>query len=193
MKKIFFFSNNSDKVKEIKNLFKDLSINFFSLNDFNIKYVPKENGSSFSENAKIKSEFGFNQTQIPCFADDSGICIEALNWKPNIFSKRYIQSFKNKKDCFSKIIETVRKTGKRKAYFQTSICYTLNKNHHIVFEGKVSGRISNKIIGKKGFGYDPIFIPDGEIKTYSQMSLKEKSLISHRGIATNKFISFLFD
>ena len=98
MKRILFFSNNENKVKEIKNLFNDFNISVLSLNDFNINISPKENGRSFSENAKIKSIFGYRKTNIPSFADDSGICIEALKWKPDITSKRFIQGFKKSSD-----------------------------------------------------------------------------------------------
>ena len=83
------------------------------------------------------------------------------------------------------------KTSKTRAYFETSICYTPNQNYHIVFIGRVMGKITNKISGTKGFGYDPIFIPDGHSKTFGEMNIKEKNLFSHRGIAINKFISFL--
>jgi len=193
LKRILFFSNNENKVKEIKNLFNDFNISVLSLNDFNINISPKENGRSFSENAKIKSIFGYRKTNIPSFADDSGICIEALKWKPDITSKRFIQGFKKSSDCFKYIIDKVNKTGKNKAYFQTSICYTLKNNYHIVFEGRVWGTISRKIMGVRGFGFDPIFIPSGYKKTFGQMTIHEKNLISHRSIATNKFLGFLIN
>ncbi len=191
MKKILFFSKNNSKIKEVKKIFKRSSINFFSLVDFDLTKTPKENGSSFAENAKIKSLYGFSKTQVPCFADDSGICIEALNWKPNIKSKRFIESFKNNDDCFRYIIDRVLKTGKERANFQTAICYTIKKNHHIVFSGMVAGKISKRVRGKKNFGYDPIFIPDGFSKTFGEMNMLEKNIFSHRSIAINKLINFL--
>ena len=191
MKKILFFSNNLNKIKEIKSLFKELDIKVLTPKDFNLFNEPKENGSSFAENAKIKSSFGYENIKLPCFADDSGICIEALEWKPNIFSRRYIDSFESHNACFKNIIKEVKNTKKIKAYFKTSICLTLNVNYHIVFEGQINGRISLKKLGKNGFGYDPIFIPEGYVKTFAEMNNKEKNLISHRNIAIRKLSNFL--
>ena len=188
---ILFFSNNKGKVKEVKNLFKETNINILSLSEIGIKNEPVEYGKTFFENAKIKSCYGFNETGIPCFADDSGICIEALNWKPEIHSRNFIDSFSNNNECFNYIIKQVNKTGKKRAYFKTCICYTIKKNTNIYFEGTIKGNISGKILGDNGFGYDPIFKPDGFKKTFGQMTRVEKNLLSHRSIALNKLINFL--
>ena len=193
MNKIFFFSNNIGKQKEIKTLFKKFGINIFFPKDFKITHEPKEVGYSFAENAKIKSLFGYEKAHIPCFADDSGISIEALGWKPNIMSKRFIDSFKNSTECFNYIIKKTKQSGKIKAYFKTSICYTFEKNYHVLFEGKIEGIISGKIKGKNGFGYDPIFLPNGSLKTFGEMTDMEKNSHSHRSIAINKLINFLFN
>ncbi len=190
METYLFFSNNIDKIREIKSLTNYLKIKIVSPADFGFKQEPLETGKSFSENAKIKSLFAFNKLKVPSFADDSGICIEALNWKPNIYSKRFIENFKNKNDCLRHIIRKTAKTKKFRAYFKTSISLTLSANYHIIFEGRVDGTISRKIIGKHGFGYDPIFIPNGERKTFAQMKIFEKNLISHRSIALAKLINF---
>mgnify|MGYP001349625492 CR=1 FL=1 len=175
MKKILFYSNNKNKILEIRNLFKNIPIKIFSPKDFNLNFEPNEIGESFAHNAKIKSEFGNKKVNIPCFADDSGICIEALNWKPDIYSKNFINSFKNNHDCFEYIFNKVKKSRKNKAYFKTSICMTTKKSHHIVFEGKVNGTISLKSTGGNGFGYDPIFIPEGYTKTFSEIKTKHKN------------------
>ena len=193
LKKLLFFSNNKNKIVEINHLFKNYKLKIISPNDFNFFNDPKEIGNSFAENAKIKSLYGYKNFQIACFAEDSGICIEALNWKPGIYSKRFLNKYKNKVECFEDIINNVKATGKSKAYFQTSVCLTLKQNYHIVFEGKVYGTISFKIKGKSGFGYDPIFIANNELETFSQMSQIRKNKISHRSIAINKLINFLFN
>ena len=114
----------------------------------------------------------------------------------NFFNKGYkclliINSFGNERKCFEYILDKVNKTSKNKAYFQTSVCLTLKQNYHVVFEGKVFGTISQKIKGEGGFGYDPIFIPDGNLVTYSQMNKAQKNKISHRSIAIKKLINFL--
>ncbi len=193
MNKIIFFSNNISKQKEIASLFEKVDVELFYPKMFNLKIEPKEIGNSFAENAKIKSLFGFTKTKIPCFADDSGICIEALGWKPNIKSKRYIDNFRNRDECFRYIINKTKKNKTSKAFFQTSISYTIKNNYHILFSGKIHGRISNKALGKNGFGYDPIFIPDGCKKTFGEMLSKEKNSYSHRAIAINKLVSFLIN
>ena len=191
MKEILFFSNNKGKIKEISDLLKKHSFKVLSLNNFKGKYDVQENGNSFSENAKKKSMFGFEKFNIPCISDDSGICFEALNWKPGIHSKRFLKSFKNDKDCFNYILETASRKSKLKAYFKSSISFTYKKNYHIIFEGRVDGTVSNKILGKEGFGYDPIFIPNGHTKTFGEIKENQKNKISHRSIAVNKLIGFL--
>ncbi len=191
MKEILFFSNNYNKVEEIKKLFSLISIKILSLNDFSLEKEPKEKGLSFAENAKLKSEFGFREVGIPCFADDSGICIEALKNKPGVFSKRFINNFKNKNDCFKYIQKKTNHKKNYKAYFKTSICLTTKESHNIVFEGVINGTISKNILGSNGFGYDPIFIPDGFNKTFAEMNIVRKNSISHRSIAINKLINFL--
>ncbi len=191
MKKILFFSNNINKVNEIKKILNNSNIEIVSPQEFNLNFIPKENGKSFAENAKIKSTYGFKELKIPCVADDSGISIEALGWRPNIHSRNFIEKFQNKEECLKYIINKAQTTGKRKAFFQTYICYTLKKNYNICFKGEIRGRISDKILGKRGFGYDPIFIPEGSLKSFGEMSSFEKNLLSHRAIAIKKFISFL--
>ena len=191
MNKIFFLTNNKNKIREIKNLLKDISLNVLTPSDIQLKHEPKEIGKTFEENAKIKSTYGFNKSNLPCFADDSGICIEAFNWKPNVLSKNFIESYKNKNECFKHIINKVLKKNKHKAYFQTSICYTLEKDYHIIFNGRVDGRISDRVCGKNGFGYDPIFIPENYNKTFGELSINQKNKISHRSIAITKFVNFI--
>ena len=191
MKKLLFYSNNKNKISEITNLFKNISIKILSPKDFNLNFEPNEIGSSFAQNAKIKSEFGNKKVNIPCFADDSGICIEALNWKPGIYSRDFIKSFKNNHDCFRYVISKVKKSRKYKAYFKSSICLTTQKNHHIVFEGKVNGTISLRSVGGNGFGYDPIFIPLNKKLTFGEISPMKKYKIDHRYQAFKKIKKFL--
>ncbi len=191
MKQLLFFSNNKNKIFEIKKIFKKANLKLLSLSDVEIKNEPKENGQTFEENAKIKSDYGFNNTGIPCFADDSGICIEALNWKPGVRSKRFLNSFKNNEACFKSIIKSSRKNGKLNVYFKTSISLSINNIQNIVFNGKIDGIISKEVKGGFGFGYDPIFIPKYYKKTLAELSTKEKNEISHRSIAVTKLINFL--
>ncbi len=193
MKNLLFFSNNSKKILEVRNIFNNKEIKIYNLNTFKKIKEPDENGNSFAENAKIKSNFGLKNFKLACFADDSGICIKALKDKPGIKSKRFLEKFKNTKNAFEYIITNVIKKNNDKAFFKTSICLSLKKNYHIVFEGIISGKISTEPKGLNGFGYDPIFIPDGYKKTFAEMTNAEKNRISHRKIALRKMESFLFN
>ena len=191
MGRLLFFSNNKNKIIEIKKIFDKFNLQLLSLTDVGISDEPAEIGQTFEENAKIKSDYGFNKTGIPCFADDSGICIESLNWKPGVYSKRFLNDFRKKEVCFKSIIKSINKNGKKNAYFKTSISLTINNNQNIVFNGKINGKISGQIKGGFGFGYDPIFIPQDYNKTLAELSTKEKNEISHRSIAVTKLINFL--
>ena len=191
MRKLLFFSNNKNKTIEIKKIFKKFKLEILSLSDLDISDEPKESGQTFEENAKIKSDYGFNKTGFPCFADDSGICIESLNWKPGVLSKRFLNNFKSNQACFESIIESTKKNNKQNAYFNTSISLTIKNNQNIIFNGKIDGKISEQAKGRFGFGYDPIFIPKNYNKTLAELSIKEKNEISHRSIAVTKLINFL--
>ena len=193
MKNLLFFSNNNKKILEVKKIFNCRDIKIHNLSRFVKIKEPNENGLSFAENAKIKSSFGLKNFNIPCFADDSGLCVEALKNKPGIKSKRFLDKFKTKLNAFEYIINRVIKAKNSTAFFKTEICLSIKKNHHIVFEGKIAGRISEKPRGLNGFGYDPIFIPDGYKKTFGEMGIREKNKISHRKIALDKMESFLFN
>ena len=191
MKEIIFFSNNKNKIKEISNLFIKFNYKLLSLNDFKNTESPIENGKTFKDNAKIKSIYGYKKFNKLCFADDSGICIDALNGAPGINSKKYLESEKNKNTTLNKIISMAKNKDRYKAFFETSICLTLNINKQIFFTGRVHGKISLKIRGNHGFGYDPIFIPNGMNLTFSEMTIYQKNLLSHRAIAIKKLSKYL--
>ena len=191
MRQLLFFSNNKNKIIEIKKIFKKFDLKLLSLNDLNISNEPEETGKTFEENAKIKSDYGFNKTGIPCFADDSGICIESLNWKPGVLSKRFLNNFKSNEACFESIIKSTKKNSKQNAYFKTSISLSVKDSQNVIFNGKIDGKISEQAKGRFGFGYDPIFIPKNCNKTLAELSTKEKNEISHRSIAVTKLLNFL--
>ena len=192
MKDILFFSHNQKKIIEVKQIFKDSRIKVFDLNSFEKIKEPRETGNTFASNAKIKSKYGQKVFNIPCFADDSGFCVEALKNNPGVKSKRFLEKFSNKKKAFEYIISNVIEKKNNKAFFVTAICLTLKDNHHIVFLGRVNGTVSLKPKGTNGFGYDPIFVPENYTRTFAEMSLEEKNIISHRKIAITKLKSFLF-
>ena len=192
MKKLLFFSHNQNKIIEINQIFKSKKIIIQNLNSYQKIKDPVEKGKSFAENAKIKSEYGQKIFNIPCFADDSGFCVEALNNDPGIKSKRFLEKFTSKKESFDYIISKVIKKKNNKAFFMSAISLSLNKGHHIIFLGKINGKVSLKPKGENGFGYDPIFIPENYNQTFAEMKPNEKNKISHRKLAITKLKSFLF-
>ena len=191
MKKLIFFSKNNNKINEVKTFFGKNKINILSLADFSNFNSPKENGATFEKNAEIKALFGFNKFNIPCFADDSGICIRALNDLPGVKSKRYLEKNGGAEKTLNLIINTVKEKKIYVAYFKTSLSLILDHKKKYFFSGIVKGKISTKLLGKNGFGYDPIFIPEGHNQTFAEMSLEEKNQISHRYLALKKLKGFL--
>ncbi len=190
MKKIIFFSHNNNKIKEIKKLFKSTKFNILTLHNFPNIAAPKETGSTFEENANIKSSYGYKKIKLPCFADDSGICINALDGFPGIKSKRFLKENDDHKKTFKSIIDKTKELSNFDAYFQTSVSLTF-ENKSIFFKGVIRGKISSEPRGRYGFDYDPIFIPKGYEKTFAEISLEEKNKISHRARAINKLKKFL--
>ena len=191
MREIVFFSNNQNKINEISNLFLKFNLKLLTLNDFENIISPEEIGKSFKDNAKIKSVYGLKKFNKYCFADDSGICIEALNGGPGVCSKQYLESKTNKNVVLNKIITKAKNLNNFKAFFETTICLSLNDKKQLFFTSRIHGRISDKILGEQGFGYDSIFIPRGNQFTFAEMNLEQKNLISHRSIAINKLMKYL--
>ena len=190
MKKIIFFSHNDNKIKEVKKLFEETGIDILTLHNFPNILEPKETGSTFEENAKIKSSYGYKKIGLPCFADDSGICISAFDNFPGIESKRFLKKNNDHKKTLKTIINKAKELSNFHAYFQTSVSLTFD-NESIFFKGVVHGKISSEPKGGYGFHYDPIFIPEGSEKTFGEMSIEEKNKISHRALAIGKLKKFL--
>jgi len=191
LEEVIFFSNNKKKIIEISNLFLNESIKVLNLNNFNKIKSPKEVGETFEENAKIKALHGYKIFKKKCFADDSGICIQAMSGGPGVQSKNFLTSGGGILKNLEEILFITRNKKNFNAFFQTSICLVLDKNNHVFFNGKIKGKISQKILGFNGFGYDPIFIPERKNKTFAEMSLKEKNSISHRSMAIEKLKLYL--
>ena len=195
IKKLLVGTNNKGKLREIRNLIPK-NIQIFSSSDFNLK-SPKENGKTFTQNSIIKSKYFSKKTNLICLADDSGLEIDILNKRPGIYSARWAGKNKDFKIAINKVFRelTARdKDWKKKLIKARFICALsisyLNKNLVSVI-GKVEGKISNKAKGKNGFGYDPIFIPNNENKTFGQMSFLKKYKMDHRFNAFKKIKKFL--
>tara|TARA_B100001175_G_scaffold111210_1_gene94409 strand:- start:497 stop:1075 length:579 start_codon:yes stop_codon:yes gene_type:complete len=186
---LVFATNNKNKILEIKNLIQK-NIKLLSLSDIGFKGEIIEDGNSLHENSLIKAKFIRSKYGINCFADDTGLEVHSLNNEPGIYSSRYAGYPINTNNNIKKLINNLERFNNKSARFRTVISLIINENIYS-FEGVVNGNIIKEIKGKKGFGYDPIFIPNGYNKTFAELSLKEKNLISHRSIAVNKMIRFL--
>ena len=187
--KLIFATHNENKVDEIKNLIPK-KIKLFSLHDIGFENEIIESGNSLHENALIKAKFINSKYGLNCFADDTGLEVYSLNNKPGVYSSRYAGYPINSNKNIKKLLYKLSTFNNKNARFRTVLSLIINKSV-FNFEGIVNGKINDKVKGANGFGYDPIFIPKGFNKTFAEMSMKEKKLISHRSIAINKMILFL--
>jgi XTP/dITP diphosphohydrolase len=149
-----------------------------------------ETGNSIEENASQKSHYIFNRYGVDCFADDTGLEIEALNGRPGVYSARYSGERCNFEDNINKVLFEMKEVVNRNAHFRTVISLII-KGVETQFEGTVNGQILTEKHGKEGFGYDPVFLPDGFDITFAEMPLKLKNSISHRGLAVQKLCEYL--
>ena len=185
---LIFATHNNNKVKEVTKMLPSyLSMKSLTAIDFFEEI--EETGKTFEENALLKAKTIFNKTGKNVFADDSGLVIEALDGAPGVYSARYAGTGKDEDNIAKALKELDGKTN-RKAYFISIFCLILNGKEYF-FEGRVNGTIATEIKGDNGFGYDPIFIPDGFSKSFAQMTPEEKNAISHRGKAIGKLNNFL--
>ena len=184
MKKILIGTHNTGKFKEIAYL---VSKRFKKISplSLNIK-SPKETGKSFISNSKLKANFFSKHVDYPVISDDSGLCIESLNNKPGIYSARLAKKHGSFFKAMKFILKKMQNKKNRKATFVCSLSYKKNDGKIISVEGRLKGSISNKIMGKKGFGYDPIFIPLNKKITFGQMFKSQKIKMDHRFIAFQK-------
>lgn len=182
---IIIASHNTGKVKEINILLNDIGIQALPISIFS-NQEPLEDGNSFAENALIKARNAKNLSNITSLADDSGLCVEALNGDPGIYSARWAGKEKDFDKAMSLIEEKLNGINS-KAYFICALALINKNNEEYVFEGKINGTLTFPQRGKMGFGYDPIFIPENHKITFGEMRPEEKDLISHRANAFNLF------
>jgi len=189
MHQLIFATNNVHKLHEAAAKIGD-KIKLFSLDDIGCYDDIAETGISFRENASIKSHFVHNKYNLNCFGDDSGLEVDALNGEPGVYSARYSGSHGNHMANINKVLNKLRGTNDRRARFRTVISLIWDNQEHF-FEGAVEGTIRHEPSGTGGFGYDPIFQPDGYDVTFAEMSLHEKNGISHRARAIDNLLDFL--
>lgn len=188
VKQLVFATNNHNKTVEVRALLYP-RYEVLNLVDIGCLVDIEETGYSFAENASIKSQYVVDHFKIDCFADDSGLEVEALNNEPGIFSARY-SGMRGDELNLNFLLAKMDGIVNRKARFKTVISLMRSGQNHI-FEGVINGRLLNEPVGTGGFGYDPIFQPDGYAESFAQMALEEKNKISHRALAMQKLIAFL--
>jgi XTP/dITP diphosphohydrolase len=185
---LVFATHNKNKVKEVNSLM-PARINLLGLGDVNFTEDIEETEATIEGNALLKAKTVYQKTGLDCFADDSGLLVDALNGAPGVYSARYAGEQKNDNDNIEKLLRELSSETNRKAHFKTVMALIINHEKHL-FEGTIKGTITREKRGTNGFGYDPVFIPDGYDKTFAEMSFDQKSSISHRAIALNKLIAF---
>ena len=188
MKDLVFATNNQYKADEVSKLL-DGQYKILTLKDIGCDFDIPETGSTFAENAALKSSYIFENYNLDCFGDDSGLQIDALNDEPGIFSARY-SGVRDDQKNLELVLEKMSEVLDRKAKFTTVISLA-QAGQNYLFEGIIEGVIVDKPSGDKGFGYDPIFQPNGYDLTFAEMTTAQKNEISHRAIAMKKLIEFL--
>jgi XTP/dITP diphosphohydrolase len=187
--KLVFATHNDHKLKEVQQLLPE-SIELLSLKDIQCFDEIPETGETLEENAKIKADFVTQTYGLDCFSDDTGLLVNALDGAPGVYSARYAGEQKNAQDNMGKLLLELNGKENRNAHFKTVIHLNLEGQSH-TFDGIVEGTITHKEQGSGGFGYDPIFQPNGYNKTFGELPPKTKNAISHRGRAIQKLVNFL--
>ena len=188
MKKLIFATHNPNKLAEIKRAVS--SVEVIGLKDIGIQEDIAETGEILEENALIKSQYIYQKTGLACFADDTGLEVDALNGKPGVYSARYAGEQATAEANMEKLLSELQNQKNRSARFRTVISLILGGEEYS-FEGKVVGDILYQKTGDDGFGYDPIFKPIGYDQSFAEMTINQKNEISHRGVAVKKLIDFL--
>ena len=189
MDELIFATNNQHKITEVQSLIGD-NFKLKSLLEIGCTEDIPETAPTLEGNALLKAQYVYNTFGKNCFADDTGLEIEALNGRPGVFSARYATNGHDFEANIDKVLLELKDIQNRKARFRTVIALILDGTVHY-FEGIVNGEIISERRGMKGFGYDPVFLPDRYTETFAEMPLVEKNKISHRARATNKLVDFL--
>lgn len=189
-KKLVFATNNSHKLEEVSAILKD-KIELLSLKDINCNADIPETADTLEGNALLKAEYVYKNYGLDCFADDTGLEVEALNGEPGVYSARYAGGERHNAEAnMQKLLQSMEGKENRRAQFRTAVSLILDGKKYL-FEGVIKGQIIKEKHGTAGFGYDPIFMPDGYNKTFAELGNEVKNQISHRAIAVNNLCEFL--
>ena len=185
---VVFCSRNAGKIKEMADLLKPLNVDVLSAAEVDIPEI-EECGRTFEENALIKAKAGAAASGLPTLADDSGLCIHALNNEPDIYTARFAQKCGGYPAAFENLLKRLKHKSDKSAHFECCLAFAFPNGKAFTYHGRVDGTIVPPQEGTEGFGFDPIFMPNGYKKTFSQMSERQKNPISHRGKAVAAFIT----
>ena len=188
MKKLIFATHNTNKLAEIKSAINSFEV--VGLKEMGIQEDIAETGTTLEKNALIKSQYIYQKTGLSCFADDTGLEVDALGGRPGVYSARYAGEQATAEDNMQKLFFEMEGQKNRRARFRTVISLILNAKEYS-FEGQVEGEILHHKPGDDGFGYDPIFNPAGYDQSFAEMTMEQKNKISHRGLAIKKLLHFL--
>lgn len=191
--KVLLATNNPHKVFEIKSVLENVpQIRFSTLSDFGISLDVAEDGKTLEENALIKAKAVYEILKLPTLSDDTGLFVDFLNGEPGVYSARYAGENATYEDNCIKLLANLNDVhdNKREAQFESVICFYVYAAEYYFFKGICSGKIIKEKRGEKGFGYDPVFVPEGMNKTFAELGDEQKNEISHRGIALKKFRTF---
>ena len=189
-KKLVFATNNAHKLDEISSILGE-KVELLSLKDIHCHVDIPETADTLEGNAMLKAEYIYKNYGLDCFADDTGLEVEALNGAPGVYSARYAGGEEHNAEAnMQKLLQNMQGVQNRKAQFRTAICLILDGKKHL-FEGIVKGEIIKEKRGSSGFGYAPIFVPEGYTKTFAEMGNETKNKISHRALAVEKLCRFL--
>ena len=189
MIELVFATNNQHKLNELSKLAGD-KFHLLSLKDILCFDDIPETADTLEGNAALKAHYIWDKFGINCFADDTGLEVEALHGQPGVYSARYAGDDQDSEANLTKVLKELSDNTNRKARFRTVICLIID-GHEYFFEGIVNGNLLSERQGKEGFGYDPIFVPEGYYKTFAEIDMEVKNKISHRGRAVQKLIAFL--
>lgn len=187
---VFLASGNKHKIEELRQVLAPLGIDLKSVVDFSDAEEVDEDQPDLEGNAMKKASFWHRKTGLPSLADDTGLEVDALGGAPGVYSARYAGEKATYDDNVNKLLSELEGKKDRSAQFRTVVAY-VTEDEEQIFEGICRGEIIQEKKGDKGFGYDPVFMPDGYEETFAELSSTEKNKISHRGIAVRKFIDFL--
>ena len=189
MNKLVFATNNANKLAEVRSILEP-QYTIISLKDLNCNDEIPETANTLQGNALLKANYIHNKFGLSCFADDTGLEVEELDGQPGVYSARFAGEENNSLNNMNKVLSLLGDKKNRKACFKTVIALKLD-NSTLFFEGKIEGDIALIPKGDSGFGYDPIFIPEGYLLSFAQLTAEEKNQISHRRMAINKLIDYL--